>query len=166
MKHVFRLLVVGLLAAAGWWAWTFFFPSPGKVILRQLDKVAHLASFSADEGNISRVVSVEKLGNCFDDNVSVSVKISGVESFTFEHRSELVQAAMAARSSGKSVQARFDNVKLNLAPDALSAEADVAAVATVSGESQPVVQRLKFMFKKINGKWVITRVEGLRMPGE
>lgn len=166
MKLVIRLLAFALLVAAGWWAWTFFFPSPGRVILRQLDRVAHLASFTADEGNISRVVNVEKLGNCFADNVSVSVKISGVESFTFEHRSELMQAALAARSSGKSVQARFDNVKLNLAADAQSAEADLAAVATVSGEKEPVVQRLKFSFKKIGGKWVIIRVEGLRMPGE
>ncbi len=166
MKLFLRLLLLVALAAVGWWIYATFFPAPEQVIRRSLEKVAKLASFAASEGNISRIASVQKLGLYFAEDVDVAVDFPGHEAYTFHHRSELMQAAMAARGSAKSVEAKLFDIVITIGPDGESAKADLTAMATVGGEKEPMVQRLRFTFKKIKGTWLITRVELLPMPGE
>jgi hypothetical protein len=166
MKRLLQLFALLALLALGWWAWTFFFPNPQKVILRRLDKIARLASFTSDESNLTRVVNIQKLGNYFADDVYVSVKIPEMESFVFNTRGELMSAAMGVRSSGRTVEARFYSIMVAIAPDGLSAEAALTAFAKIGGEKEPFAQRLKFTFKKINGAWLITRVEALPNPDQ
>lgn len=166
MKLFFRLLAVLALLALAYWGWTVFFPNPQKVIRQRLEKVAKLASFGANEGNVSRAISVQKLGIYFADDIHISVEIPGGESFTFTHRAELMQAAMGARGSAKSVDAKLYDIVVTLGADNQSATAETTAVATIGGEKGSLVQKLKFTFKKISGSWLITRVDAMRMPGD
>jgi hypothetical protein len=166
MKILLRLLLLAALAVAGWWCYTTFFPPPQQAIRRNLGKVAKLASFAAGEGNISRIASVQKLGLYFADDVDVAVDFPGHEAYTFRHRAELMQAAMAARGAATSVEAKLYDIVVTIGADGETAKADLTAMATVGGEKAPMVQRLRFSFKKINGSWLITRVELLPMPGE
>src|SRR5581483_12123602 len=99
MKNLLRLICLAVLIALGFWAWNILFPNPQKVIRHRLNKLAQLASFSGNEGNFSRVASIQQMGNYFTDNVELTVDIPGVESHTFNGRAELMQAAMAARST-------------------------------------------------------------------
>lgn len=164
MKRVFTLLLLIGLIALGYWAWTVLFPKPDQIIRNHLNKLAKLASFSPNDGNISRVAKIQKLGLLFDENVQVVMDAPGAESHSlnFTRREELTQAAMAAKSFASGVKAEFQDMSIQVAPDAQSATADLMLQAKVSGENDMIAQELKFTFKQTNGDWLITRVETVK----
>lgn len=162
MKLVVRLLLLVKLAAFGFWLWTIFFPSPQKVIHARLVKLAELASFTQNEGNIARVANVERMGALFGTDIEVIIDIPGVEAHTFNRRDELMQAAMQARSALSTLKAEFPDIHITLAPDKQSAVADVTLQAKASGQSDLIIQELKFTFNKQGGPWLITRVETVK----
>jgi hypothetical protein len=162
MKIVIRLVILVALVALGFWAWTFFFPSPQKAIRDRLNKVARLASFAANEGNISRVASIQKLGTYFTEEIEVNVNVPGIDSHTFTRREELTQAAMASKQVVTSIKAEFVDINVDLAPDNLSAVADLTLRANISGEKDTIVQELKFHLNKVNGEWLIHRIDTVR----
>jgi hypothetical protein len=51
---------------------------------------------------------------------------------------------------------------VTVAPDKQSAVADLTVQANISGEPDPIVQEMKFTLRKIDGRWLITRVETVR----
>ena len=54
MKIVFRLVLLAALAAGGFWLWTVLFPSPEKVVRRQIARLAATATFKAGDNNLTR----------------------------------------------------------------------------------------------------------------
>ena len=164
MKKLFTLLLLLGLIALGYWAWTVLFPNPQQIIRNHLNKLAKLASFSADEGNFSRVAKIQKLGLLFDENVQVAIEVSGGESHSLNltRREELTEAAMAAKRFTSGVTAEFLDLKIEMAPDKQSATADLILQAKISGENDMIAQELKFTFKQTNGDWLITRVETIK----
>ena len=63
-----------------------------------------------------------------------------------------------------SLKVEFPDVSVTVAPDKLSAVADVAVKVQAAGEKDFHVQEMKFTFQKIGGDWLITRVETVRAP--
>ena len=51
---------------------------------------------------------------------------------------------------------------MTMAPDRQSAVADLTAKAAVPGQKDFEVQEMKFVLKKINGEWLITRAETVK----
>ena len=162
MKHFMRLALLAVVIAAGVWSWTILFPSPEKVIRNRLVKLAGLASFSSNEGNIARVANIERMGTFFAENIEVVIDVPGVETHSFTHREELQQAAMQARSVVGGLQVEFPDIHITLAPDKQSAVADVTLKAKVSGQNYLIVQELSIAFNKTNRDWLITRVETVK----
>jgi len=162
MRIIVRLILLVALVALGFWVWTFLFPNPQTVIRNRLNKVASLASFSAKDGNISRVAAIQTLGTYFNDEVEIKVDVPKYESLTFTRREELTQAAMAARSAVSAVKADFPDITVDLGPDKLSATADVTLRADINGEKNAVIQELRIFLKKVNGDWLIYRIDTIR----
>jgi hypothetical protein len=163
MNKLFKIILLLALLALGFWLWTIFFPNPQQVIRNRLNKLAHLASFSPDEGNISRVAKVQRLGQLFAENVQVVVDVPGADVQNITSREELMQAAMAAKRFTGGLKAEFLDMDIPpLDNDAQSAVVDLTLKAKVSTESDLIVQELKFTLKKINGDWLITRVETVK----
>ena len=162
MKIVFRIVLLAALAAAGFWLWTILFPSPGKIIRRQLNAVAKCASFAADEGTLARMADAESLAGYFSTNVEVNINIREGDRQDFVGRDQITQAALAARSAVSSLSVKFLDVAVTVAPDKQSAVADFTVEARVSGEPDLIVQEMKFTLQKISGHWLITRVETVR----
>ena len=158
MKYFVRLVILILLLALSYWAWGFFFPNPQKIIHQRLDKLARLASFGPHEGNIAHVAAIEQIRPLFAKSVEVSVNIPG-ESHTFNDRDELMQAALAARSSLTSLKIQFEDINTALSAADQSAIVSLTVKASVNGEQDAVVEQFKIIFKKINGDWVISHVE-------
>jgi hypothetical protein len=159
MKLAVRLLMLAGLIALGYWAWTAAFPNPRKVVLHRLEKLAQLASFSPNEGQVAKLANVQKIGGYFADQVTVNVEVQGVEKFTFNNREDLIQALQGARMATSSVKAKFLGPKIEMTPGNQEAIVGVALTADVSGEQNAVVVDLKIDLKKIDGDWLITRVE-------
>jgi hypothetical protein len=159
MKLAVRLLILAGLIALGYWGWTAAFPNPRKVVRHRLEKLAQIASFSQDEGPLTKLASVQKLAGYFGDQVTVNVEVQGFEKAVFNNREELIQALQGARMAVGSVKARFTGPKIEMTPGNQAAIVGVVFVADVNGEQNAVVVDLKIGMKKIEGDWLITRVE-------
>ncbi|HLZ53678.1 MAG TPA: hypothetical protein VKS19_04285 [Verrucomicrobiae bacterium] len=162
MKIAFRIVMLAALAALSVWLWTIIFPSPEKIIRRQLGEVAKRASFTADEGMLARVAGAQSLASYFSTNVEVRLDVPELAQITTLDRNEIMQYALAAHSNVNSLNVKFLDVNVTLAPNRRSAIADFTVEARVLGEQELLVQEMKFTLQKISGQWLITRVETIR----
>jgi hypothetical protein len=162
MKLAVRLLMLAGLIALGYWAWTAAFPNPRKVVWHRLEKLAQLASFPPNEGQLAKLANVQKIAGYFSDQVTVNVDVSGVEKVEYNNREDLIQALQGARMATSSVKAKFLGPKIEMTPGNLEAIVGVALTADVSGEQNALVVDLKIEMKKIDGDWLITRVESVQ----
>jgi len=159
MKMVLRLILVAALAALAVWLWTIFFPSPERVIKERLAKLAQDASFSQDENNLIKLATAQNIPGFFSSNVVVTISVPEHMQQTMTGRDEIRTAALASRQAATDLNVKFPDITVTVAPDKSSAVADVTVDATVSGERDAIVQELKFTFQKIDGHWLIGKVE-------
>jgi hypothetical protein len=158
MKIVFRIVLITALAMLGVWLWTVLFPSPEKIIRRRLTELARTASISIGEGDLARLAAARRLAGFFSTNVEVNVDLPGLARQNIMDRDEITQAAMIAHTR----TVKFPDISVTLAPGRQSAMVDLTVEADVPGEQSPLVQEMKFTLKKIDGEWLIIRVETVR----
>ncbi len=159
MKLFRRLFFFAVLIALGYWVWGVLYPNPKAVIRGQTLKLARLASFSPNEGNINRLAHLRQFGALFSEDARVAVEASGDVPHYFNGREVLMNAVMAARSLLTTLKAEFFGLDLERGARLQSALVDLTAKADVNGQPDSYVQELKFTFRKIDGDWLITRVE-------
>jgi hypothetical protein len=162
MKWVVRLLLLAGAIALGYWAWTVAFPDPRKVVRRRLEKLAQAASFSANEGQITKLANIQKLGGFFSEQVVVNVETTGTDKYAVNNRDELMQGIQAARMSLSSAQAKFVDPKIEMTSGDQEAIIGVVLTVDVGGDKDTVVDGLKIDMKKIDGDWLITRAESVQ----
>lgn len=164
MKIAARLVLLAAFIAAGVWLWTVLFPGPETVVRKRLAQVAAGASFNSGENPLVIAARAEKLASRFSTNVEVQIEAPGYERLEFSGRAEITQAAAGARPRLGSLKVEFPDVSVTVGPDKRSAVADVAVKVQAGGEQHFDVQEVKFTFQKIDGDWLITRVETVRAP--
>lgn len=162
MKIFLRLCLLVAIAGLAYWLWTIFFPNPEAVIRKRLDKVAKLVSFGSNEGNIARAANVMQLTGYFATNIQIVVDTPAQSQQTLSGRDELTQAALAARNVLKGLDVEFVDQTVTLATDKLSATVSMTGKAHVPGDRDLMVQEMKFHLQKIEGEWLIDRVETVR----
>lgn len=162
MKLIFRIVLVAVLAALGIWLWTVLFPNPEKVIRQRLMELARTASSSPGESDLARLAAARSLAGFFSTNVELQVELPELSRYSIMDRDEIMQAALMARSRAGGLKVKFPDINVTVAPDKQSAVADLTVQANISGEPDPIVQEMKFTLRKIDGRWLITRVETVR----
>jgi hypothetical protein len=163
MKFLPRIVLLVIAAALAFWLWTVFFPSPEKVIRKQLLNMAGDVSFSQDQNNLVKLAHAQSVVSFFASNVVLALTLPGrVEQATLD-RDEITQAVLASRQQATDLDVRFPDINVTVAPDKNSATADVTVDATVSGQRDAVLQEVKFTFQKVDGHWLISRVETVRV---
>lgn len=162
MQKSVRILAALVLIGAGIWAWRVLFPSPEVVIQRRIAALAKVASFPAHEGTLGRVADVDRLTGFFTPDVVLTADVPGHGTHTIDNRPDLLQAAMALRSNLDGLKIEFLDVNVKLGADKQTATADLTAKASVPGQSDFQVQEFNFMFKKVDGKWRIYRIESVK----
>jgi len=162
MKFLRRLFAWLVLLGLGFWLWSALFPGPEKVIRKQLNRVARTVSFTANEGLLTRAAKLAEFEAYFSSDVQVDLDtpVSGRQTYT--GRNEVVGGAASARKFVGALQVEFLDMAVALAADKLSAIVDLTAKGKVPGEREFYVQEMKFVLKKINGKWLIVRVETVK----
>lgn len=162
MKIFIRLCLLAALGALGFWLWTVFFPSPETVIRKHINKVAELLTFDSKEGQFARLANVQELTGFFSPDVEIVVDTPAHGRETMSGREELSQKAMGARMVLGGLQVDF--VDLNVTLNAGGTEATVLLTgrASVAGDRDQFVQELKFTLRKIDGDWLIVRIETIR----
>ncbi len=164
MKIILRLVLLAALIAAGVWLWTILFPSPEQIVRKRLVQAASEASFDSGENPLIIAARSENLAGRFGTNVEININVPEFGQQEFVGRDEITQAAAGARMELSSLKVEFPDVSVTVAPDKLSAVADVAVKVQAAGEKDFNVQEMKFTFQKIGGDWLITRVETVRAP--
>ncbi|HTV39342.1 MAG TPA: nuclear transport factor 2 family protein [Candidatus Sulfotelmatobacter sp.] len=159
MKMISRVIVLAALVALGVWLWTIFFPSPEKIIRKQLTKLAQDVSFSQNENDLVKVAGAQNVADFFTENVEVNITVQGRGQETLTGRDQIRTVALESRQEATSLDVKFPDVNVTVAPDRNSAVADVTVDATVSGERDAIIQELDITFQKIDGHWLISKVE-------
>ena len=163
MKIVLRVVFLAALVALGVWLWTVLFPSPEKIIRRRLAEVAKDVSFAPNESVLARLAGAQSLAGCFATNVEVNINTRDGDRQDFVGREQITQAALAAHSQLSSLEVKFLDVDVTVAPDKQSATAELTVDANVSGQPNAIVQEVKITLQKMSGQWLITRVATVRV---
>jgi hypothetical protein len=163
MKFLPRLILLAVAAALAFWLWTVFSPSPEKIIRKQLLNMAGDVSFSQDQNNLIKIAHAQSVASFFASNVVLALTLPvHVEQSTLD-RDEITQAVLASRQQATDLDVKFPDINVTVAPDKNSATADVTVDATVSGQHDAILQEVKFTFQKVDGHWLISRVETVRV---
>lgn len=162
MKIVIRFVLLAALIALGVWLYTVLFPGPEKAVRKHLTKVARLASIKPDQGLLGRASSIQELANCFAPEIEITLNLRGGSDHTFRKRDEIIEVAKLAHARFKTLQIDFLDMNVALAPDKESATVHLTAKASSSEEVDFQVQEFKFTLQKINGEWLIIRIETVR----
>jgi hypothetical protein len=138
------------------------FPSPERIIAKQLAHIARLASAGPNEGALARLANSQKLTTFCAPDVEISVDIPGRFSQSLNGREELLQAVLSARSTFNPLKVEFLDVSVVPSADKQSAQAHLTAKATFPGERIPEVQELRIHFRKVDRDWLIEHAETVR----
>ena len=157
-----RVLALAGVAALAVWVWIALHPSPEKLIVNQLAGAAHAVSFGPGEGYLAKLAGAQRVGKFFSTNVEVQIDVPGHHEHRLAGRAEIQQAALAARASLKGLSVTLPDVTVIVNADGESAVADLALEARVAGETDMMVQEMKFALRKIDGRWLIVKVETVR----
>lgn len=157
-EWVIRIVLIGALVGIGIWGWNILYPSPEKVIRKQLGELAKAASFSSKEGLVAKAWNASKLGEFFTPDVQVTVTVYGTQ-HTLSARDEVLQAAVSARSALRGLSIEFPDIKVTVAPDGASAVVFLTAKGKVPGERDFYLQELRMRLIKVKRDWLINQVE-------
>lgn len=158
MQKSVRLLIAAALIGFGIWGWRVCFPSPEKVIRTRLSQLAAAASFGPQQGMMARAYQVQKIPGFFTPDAVINLEVRGYEAQTLSGQDELQSEALKlTRLDGLKVE--FLDVSVTFGADKRTAVANLALKATVAGQRDFLAQEFDFMFKNVDGKWLIYRVE-------
>jgi hypothetical protein len=160
--RLFRLVLLGIIGAAGFWGWRLFFPSPEHIIRQRLSELAVAASISPNEAALTKLAKTQKLASFFTDDARINLDMPGRTRQTLSGREEIQQTVMYARSMMTSLTIKFVDISVAFADEEQSALAHLTATANMPGEKLPEVQELDISFKRFNRDWLINRVESVK----
>jgi hypothetical protein len=159
---VIRGVLVAVLVVAGIWGWRLLHPSPEQIIRKRLIEIAEVASFSGNEGSLTKLSKIQKLSSFCTSDVQITVEVPGRSPQSLNGREEVLQAAAGARSVMSSLRVEFLDTTIAVKPGQPVASADLTLKCNVSGEPDFLVQELKLLFTKTNGDWLISRAETVK----
>jgi hypothetical protein len=158
VKRLLQIIVFLACAAAGYFLWTWTHPSPEKAIRKQMEKLAETLTGKPGEGNFARVAGIHKTLSFFTPNIYINGEGIPQVNESIQGQTELQQALFAARSRLDGA-ITFHEIHVSVGPEATNARVNFNAVARLTGQNEPYSQDLKAEFVKLEGKWLISRVD-------
>lgn len=157
LRLIALLLIVAGLA---YWLWP---ASPESIIKKNLGEVAKLASFGPNEAPLAKLSNSQKLTLHFANELEILIDVPGrAHQQVFHTHDELLQTAMGARSALGSLEVQFPDINVTVGPDRATAVADATAKIFIAGDKDFIIQEIKISLKKIEGKWLINRLETVK----
>ena len=163
MNRIWRFATIAVLALLALLAYQRFFPSEEKKIRNLLKNVTDAVSFDANEGRLSKIAALTKLGGYFSPDVVLVVHAPGGRLQEIQGRDEFLEHAKAVRFTLTSVTVEFLDITISVDPSKEMATTELTAKATIPTEKDFFVQELKLGLKKLDGQWRISSVETVRV---
>jgi len=162
MKIAFRLILLATAAALGFWCWTVLFPSPEKAVLKKISSLASTATFSASDGNITRATKVSNLIGYFATDAEITFDVIGYPVRTLSGRDEIREAAAGGFTGLSTLNVQVLDFTVRIGADKLTADVSCTAKVNAGDSKDFGVQEMHFQLKKIDGDWLITKVETVK----
>ena len=159
MKITLRIILLAAIAGFGFWLWTVLFPSPEKIVLKKINNIAATATVDAADNNLVRAGKAVKLAGFFSLDAEIVINVPGVSDRTFSGRQEIKDTAMGGLAKVTSLKVQFFDTTATVGPDKHTADVNCTMRVDAGSNQDFGVQELRFQFKKIDGDWLITRVE-------
>jgi ketosteroid isomerase-like protein len=162
MKTALRIFLLAGAAGLGFWLWMTLFPSPEKIVLKKISRLAAAASFDASTSNITRAGKASEVVALFASDAQIVVDVTSAGVRTLNGREEIREAALGGFASVHSLNVRFIDLSVKVGGDQQSAEVNCTAEVR-GGESKDFgVEEMRFQFRKIDKDWLITRAETVK----
>ena len=162
MKIAFRIFMAAVVAGLGFWLWLILFPSPEKQVLKKISNLAETATFRADDGSFVSAGKVSNLIGYFSTDAQIIMDVSGVGHGSLNGRDEIRETAAGTFMRMKSLDVKFLDAQAKIGVDKQSAEVNCTAEVRAGENKDLGVQELRFELRKIDGNWLITRVESVK----
>jgi hypothetical protein len=162
MQKFVRIVAAAAIIGLGVWAWFIFFPSPEKAIRSRLNTLAKTVSFEPKDGIVKRGYSAQRAAGFFATNAEVNLEVRGFQALNFNGRDEILQAMLMAAKAWRGLKVEFLDINITIEPDKQSAKANLTGKATAPGERNFDVQEFNFYFRKVDGDWLIYKVETVK----
>ena len=95
-------------------------------------------------------------------DVEITVDVHGYPAQNVTGRDELIRGLLFAQSRLSGLKVQFMDMNVKLAEDKLSAVVNLTAQVDLAGERDLNVQELNFTLKKVEGRWLITKIETVK----
>jgi hypothetical protein len=95
------------VGGAGFWAYRVLFPSPEKVIRKQLLELARSASYDSNESALARLANGQKVAGFFTSDAEIRFDAPGRGQQSLDGRDEILQAIMAGNQPSRPSNSNF-----------------------------------------------------------
>ncbi len=161
-RWFWRAVLAAVLIAFGAWLWSVVFPGPERVIRKRLAELAKSASFGGNESPLAALDNSQRVAGFFTEDIEVRMDLPGRSAQSLSGREQLFYVAKQTRSMLAGLQVEFLDVNVAVGPDKQSAQVNLTLKGRVAGEKDLIVQELKLIMNKLEGKWKIKRVETVK----
>jgi hypothetical protein len=162
MKIASPLVLLAALGGLGFWLWTVCFPNPEKMVLGRISKLAAVATISPGDGAITRAAKVSQLISFFSTDAVISYDVVGLGARSLSGRDEIREIAAGGFANAKSLTVRFQDATARVGADQQSAVVACTVRVSAGDDKDFGVQELRLQFQKIDGDWLITRVDTVK----
>jgi len=159
MRWVLRICLVAAVIAAGVWGWHVLFPSPAQVIRKRTLELAEAASVAPREGPLAQVANASRVASFFTPDIELSVAIPSHAVVQLNGRDDLMAAALRARAMLSGLVVKFPDIVITVAPDKLSATANVTVWGRIPSDKDYIVEELNLRWRKLDRTWLIYHLE-------
>jgi hypothetical protein len=163
MSKLRGVILVVVVVALGVWLWGVFFPNPERIIRARLREIAERASFPANQSPFAALSDVQRLCALVSPDVTIQVNAPAAGHRSIEGREDLRHATMFWRSNVNGAKVEFPDIAVTVAPDKQSAEVLLTVKARVPTEPDSIYEEMKVAFRKLDGNWLVTHAETVRM---
>jgi len=166
MRRGLGWVVAAAVVILGFLAWRWLFP-PDEVVIRKVVKTAlAAASWEQGAGNLGRLAAANRLMGLCTPEIEILLETRGARSSRIQGRDDLRQAVLAMRGQVAWLEVTVDDVEVALSDTGEGATVLLAATVRGEGASEPILQDYKLAMRKIDGEWLIDRVEPVRGFGQ
>ncbi len=166
MRRVVQVLVLAALVVCGCWLWTVLFPTPEAVVRNRLNGLAKALSFKSGSGLLSQALQAQKAAEFFTTDADIDVNVAGYDPLALHGRDEVQQIATAARVRLSSLKIDFPDMNITIDPGGQTAKVNLTGKAEIPGERDISAQEFNFLLKKVDGQWLIYKVETVKTLSE
>ncbi len=142
------------------WLVYHWFPNEDRIIRQRFQQLAQLASTRPDESRFKRLANARRIADFFSQDAILHFTNPGPE--LIDGRQQLLQTAITAKLNVRQARIQFLDLRVERGADGVSATVDLTVLADVNDEKNAVAQEVRFTLAKIEGEWLLTRMDPVK----